>query len=189
MASPTMKGKAWARKEDEALCKAYRWVSEDRVRGNCQTNDGVWTLVSKKYLEFYEGITPLNIQNHKSCSSRWKENLQPSLNRWHQALLATASRHENGSNSYDEVCQAEELYMESSSKSFQFHNCWEICKGWVLFEDPPQHKAPTLVFRTASLTADMDEDGSPTIQQTRVENPSSVKVPYLGLWDETRREG
>ncbi|KAB2634516.1 hypothetical protein D8674_040414 [Pyrus ussuriensis x Pyrus communis] len=62
--------------------------------------------------------------------------------------------------------------MESNSKSFQFHSCWEICKGWVLFEDPP-HEAPMLVFGTASSTTDMDEDGSPTIQQIRVENSSS----------------
>ncbi|KAB2624538.1 hypothetical protein D8674_016198 [Pyrus ussuriensis x Pyrus communis] len=52
--------------------------------------------------------------------------------------------------------------MDSSSKPFQFHSCWEICEG-----------APTPVFRTASSTADMDEDGYPTIQQIRVENPSS----------------
>ncbi|KAB2620720.1 hypothetical protein D8674_037700 [Pyrus ussuriensis x Pyrus communis] len=130
MASSAIKGRAWTRKEDEALCKAYRWVSEDNVRGNSQTNDGVWT--------------------------------RPSLNKWHQALLAAAGRHESGANYYDEVRQAEELYMESSSKPFQFHSCWEICKG-----------APTPVFETASSAADMDEDGSPTIQQKRVENPSS----------------
>ncbi|KAB2614584.1 hypothetical protein D8674_038619 [Pyrus ussuriensis x Pyrus communis] len=165
-------GVAWTRKEDEALCKAYRWVSEDSVKGNCQTNDGVWTRVSKKYLEFYEGTTPVNIRNHESCSSRWKKHLQPSLNKWHQALLAAASRHASDANYYDEVRQAEELYMESSSKPFQFHNCWKICKGWVLFEDPPK-RAPTPVFKTASSAVDMDEDGSPTIQQKRVENPSS----------------
>ncbi|RXI05519.1 hypothetical protein DVH24_017561 [Malus domestica] len=39
MASFAMKGRAWSRKEDKTLCKAYRWVSEDSVRGNCQTND------------------------------------------------------------------------------------------------------------------------------------------------------
>ena len=75
----------------------------DSVRGNCQTNDGVWTHVSKKYLEFYEGTTPVNIRNHESCSSRWKKHLQPNLNKWHQALLAAASRHESGANYYDEV--------------------------------------------------------------------------------------
>ncbi|KAB2614357.1 hypothetical protein D8674_043031 [Pyrus ussuriensis x Pyrus communis] len=68
--------------------------------------------------------------------------------------------------------KAEELYMESSSKPLQFHSCWEICKGWVLFEDPPK-KAPMPVFETASSVVDMDEDGSPTIQQKKVENPSS----------------
>ena len=57
--------------------------------------------------------------------------------------------------------------MEGSSKPFQFHGCWEICKGWVLFEDPPQHKAPTLVFGTASSVADMDEDGSPSTNKGR----------------------
>ena len=62
--------------------------------------------------------------------------------------------------------------MESSSKPFQFHSCWEICKGWVLFEDPPK-RAPTPVFKNASSTVDMDEDGSPTIQQTSVPPPSS----------------
>ncbi|KAB2621499.1 hypothetical protein D8674_023681 [Pyrus ussuriensis x Pyrus communis] len=74
MASSAMKGRAWTRKEDEALCKAYRWVSEDSARRNCQTND-----------------------------------------------------------------------------------------------DPPK-RAPTLVFKTASSAVDMDEDGSPTIQQKMVEN-------------------
>ncbi|KAB2635170.1 hypothetical protein D8674_025704 [Pyrus ussuriensis x Pyrus communis] len=62
--------------------------------------------------------------------------------------------------------------MDNSLKPFQFYSCWEICKGWVLFEDPPQ-RAPTHVFGTASSAANMDEDGSPTIQQVRVENPSS----------------
>ncbi|XP_050103210.1 uncharacterized protein LOC126582948, partial [Malus sylvestris] len=43
-----------------------------------------------------------------------------------------------------------------------------------LFEDPPQHRVgPTPVFGTASLAINMDEDGSLTIQQIRVENPSS----------------
>ncbi|TQD78866.1 hypothetical protein C1H46_035597 [Malus baccata] len=189
MASSAMKGRAWTRKEDEALCKAYRWVSEDSVRGNCQTNDDVWTRVSKKYFEFYEGTTPLNIRNHESCSSRWKKHLQPSLNKWHQALLAAVSRHESGANYNDEVRQAEELYMESNSKPFQFHSCWEISKRWVLFEDPPQHRAPTPVFGTASSAADMDENGSPTIQQTRVENLSSGEgsIPRAMGRNKTRR--
>ncbi|TQE06921.1 hypothetical protein C1H46_007450 [Malus baccata] len=52
MASSAMKGRAWTRKEDEALCRAYRWVSEDSVRKSSQTSEGVWTLVSKKILRF-----------------------------------------------------------------------------------------------------------------------------------------
>ncbi|KAB2606200.1 hypothetical protein D8674_005917 [Pyrus ussuriensis x Pyrus communis] len=79
MASSAMKGRAWTRKEDEALCRAYRWVSEDSVRGTSQTS-----------------------------------------------------------------------------------------------EDAPQHRVgPTPVFGTQSSAVDGDEDGSPTIQETRVENPSS----------------
>ncbi|KAB2595055.1 hypothetical protein D8674_030505 [Pyrus ussuriensis x Pyrus communis] len=129
-------------------------------------------MASSAMEEFYEGTTPVNIRNHESCSSRWKKHLQPSLNKWHQALLAASSRHESGANYYDEVRQVKELYMESNSKPFQFHSCWEICKGWVLFEDPPK-RAPTPVFETAFSAVDMNEDGSPTIQQKRVENPSS----------------
>ncbi|KAB2608626.1 hypothetical protein D8674_011794 [Pyrus ussuriensis x Pyrus communis] len=116
---------------------------------------GVWTRMSKKYYEFYEGTTPLNTRNHMSCSSRWNKHLHPSLNKWHQALL-TASRHESRANYYDE-----------------HHGCWEICKGWVLFEDPPQHRVgPTPMFGTASSVVDGDEDESLTIQETRVENMS-----------------
>ncbi|KAB2614203.1 hypothetical protein D8674_039106 [Pyrus ussuriensis x Pyrus communis] len=41
-------------------------------------------------------------------------------------------------------------------------------------EDPSQHRVgPTPVFRTQSSVVDGDEDGSLTIQETRVENPSS----------------
>ncbi|KAB2613612.1 nodulin-26-like [Pyrus ussuriensis x Pyrus communis] len=100
MVSSAIKGRAWTRKEDEALCRAYRWVSEDSVRGTSQTSEG--------------------------------------------------------------VCQAEKLYMEGSSKPFQFH-------GY-----PPQHRVgPTPVFGIASSIVDGDEDGSLTIQETRVENSSS----------------
>ncbi|KAB2604930.1 hypothetical protein D8674_039762 [Pyrus ussuriensis x Pyrus communis] len=60
----------------------------------------------------------------------------------------------------------------SSAKFEQMTSSIEICKGWVLFADPPQHRAPTPVFETASSVADMYEGGSPTIQQIRVENPS-----------------
>ncbi|TQD84287.1 hypothetical protein C1H46_030153 [Malus baccata] len=103
MATFAMKGRIWTRKEDEVLCRTYRWVSEDSVR----------------------------------------------------------------------VRQVKEFYMEDNSKPFSHHGCWEICKGWVLFEDPPQQRVgPTLVFGNASSTADGDKDGSPTIQETMVENPS-----------------
>ncbi|XP_050108869.1 uncharacterized protein LOC126587833 [Malus sylvestris] len=174
MAASAMKGRAWTRKEDEALCKNYRWVSEDRGRETSQTSEGVWTRVSKKYLEFFEGTTPLNTRNHESYSSRWKKHLHPSLNKWHQALLTAASKHESGANYYDEVCQVEELYMEGNLKPFQHHGCWEIYKRWVSFENPPQHRVGhVLVFGTLSLVIDGNEDGSPTIQETRVENPSS----------------
>ncbi|KAM1255030.1 hypothetical protein TB2_028822 [Malus domestica] len=54
-----MKGKAWTQKEDEALCRAYRWVLEDSVNDSSQTSECVWTRTSKKYYEFYEGTTPL----------------------------------------------------------------------------------------------------------------------------------
>ncbi|KAB2630524.1 hypothetical protein D8674_008043 [Pyrus ussuriensis x Pyrus communis] len=98
-----MKGRAWTRKEDETLCRAYRWVSKDSVKGSSQTSKGVWTRI---------------------------------LNKWHKTLLTAANRHESGTNYYNKVRQAEELYMEDNSKSFNHH------------------------------------DGSPTIQETRVENPS-----------------
>ncbi|KAB2629031.1 hypothetical protein D8674_033826 [Pyrus ussuriensis x Pyrus communis] len=98
MATSTMKGRAWTQKE-EALSRAYRWVSEDSVRGSSQTSEGVWTL------------------------------------------LKVRSRHESRANYYDEVRQAEELYMEDNSKTFSHH------VG--------------------------DEHGSHTIQETRVEIPSS----------------
>ncbi|CAN6717405.1 unnamed protein product [Malus baccata var. baccata] len=144
MASFVIKGRVWTRKEDEAFCRAYRWMSEDSVRGNSQTSESVWTRVSKKIL--------------RSCSSRWKKHLHPGLNKWHQALLAATSRHESSANYYDEV--------STPSR--------EIVYGWVLFEDPSQHRVGhTPVFETSSSTTDMDEDGSPTIQQTRVENLSS----------------
>ncbi|KAB2633373.1 hypothetical protein D8674_029620 [Pyrus ussuriensis x Pyrus communis] len=188
MASSTMKGRAWTRKEDEALCGTYRWVSEDSVRGSSETSEGVWTHVSKKYLESYKDTTPPNTRNHESCSSRWKKHLQPSLNKWHQALLAAVSRHESGANCYDEVTK--ELYMEGSSKPFQFHSCWEICKGWVLFKDPPQHRVgPTPVIGTTSSVVDMDEYGSPTIQQTKVENLSSGEgsIPRVMRRNKARR--
>ena len=41
----------------------------------------------------------------------------------------------------------------------------------MFFEDPPQ-RAHTPVLRTASSATNIDEDGSLTIQQTRVENPT-----------------
>ncbi|RXH74103.1 hypothetical protein DVH24_021283 [Malus domestica] len=91
-----MKSRAWTQKEDEALCKAYRWVSKDS------------THLSKKYLEFYEDTIPPNTRNHESCSSRWKKHLHPSLNKWHQTLLAAASRHESGANYYDENLEGPE---------------------------------------------------------------------------------
>ncbi|KAB2626229.1 hypothetical protein D8674_017889 [Pyrus ussuriensis x Pyrus communis] len=140
MATSTMKDRDWTRKEDEALCKAYRWVSKDSLKGSSQTSEGVWTHTSKEYNEFYEGTTSPNSRNHESCSSRWKKHLHPNLNKWHQAVLKAGSRHESEANYYNKVRQAEELYMEDNSKPFSHH------VG--------------------------DEHRSPTIQETRVENPS-----------------
>ena len=81
MATSTMKGRAWIRKEDEVLCRTYRWVLEDSVRESSQTSEGVWTRVFKKYLNFYEGTTPPNTGNYESCSLRWKKHLHPNLNK------------------------------------------------------------------------------------------------------------
>ena len=67
--------------------------------------------------------------------------------------------------------------MEGNSKPFQHHGCWEICKRWVLFQDPPQERfGHTLVFRHVSSNAVGDEQGSLTIQETRVENPSTSEA-------------
>ncbi|KAB2615517.1 hypothetical protein D8674_022105 [Pyrus ussuriensis x Pyrus communis] len=61
MASYAMKGKAWSRKEDEALCRAYRWVSEDSVKGSSQTSKGVWTrwVLFKDPPQHRVGLTPM----------------------------------------------------------------------------------------------------------------------------------
>ncbi|KAB2603445.1 hypothetical protein D8674_004450 [Pyrus ussuriensis x Pyrus communis] len=63
--------------------------------------------------------------------------------------------------------------MEDNSKPFSHHGCWEICKGWVLFQDLPQERfGHTPVFENVSSNAIRNEQGSPTIQETMVENPS-----------------
>ncbi|KAB2607186.1 hypothetical protein D8674_006903 [Pyrus ussuriensis x Pyrus communis] len=67
---------------------------------------------------------------------------------------------------FSQVRLAEELYMEDNSKPFNHHGCWKICKGWVLFENPPQE-------RVAPMPVVGDEHESPTIQETRAENLSS----------------
>ncbi|CAN6680001.1 unnamed protein product [Malus baccata var. baccata] len=117
MATSAMKGKAWTRKEDEALCRPYRWVLEDSVRGSSQTSE----------------------------------------------VLKAASRHESGANYYDKVRQVEELYTDDNSKTF----------------NPPQQRVGPMPFRNASSNVDGYEDGSPTIQETRVENssPSEGSMP------------
>ncbi|KAB2595963.1 hypothetical protein D8674_031413 [Pyrus ussuriensis x Pyrus communis] len=43
MATSAIKGRPWTQKEGEALCRAYRWVSENSVKGSSQTSEGVWT--------------------------------------------------------------------------------------------------------------------------------------------------
>ncbi|KAB2632933.1 hypothetical protein D8674_029180 [Pyrus ussuriensis x Pyrus communis] len=68
----------------------------------------------------------------------------PSLNKWHQALLAAASRHESGTNYYDEVLVR---------KFVKIHHI-ELLRE---------------MFGIASSAADMDEDGSPTMQQIRAQ--------------------
>ena len=93
MITSAIKGRAETQKEDEALCRAYRWVLEDSVKGSSQTSERVWNRTFKKYYEFYEGTTP---PNHESCSSRWKKHFQPSLNKWHQVVVKAESRHESG---------------------------------------------------------------------------------------------
>ncbi|KAB2634897.1 hypothetical protein D8674_042633 [Pyrus ussuriensis x Pyrus communis] len=68
-----MKCRTWTRKEDEALCRAYRWVLEDSVKGSSQTS-GIWTRVSKKYYEFYKGTTtPPNTQNYERLFFKMEE--------------------------------------------------------------------------------------------------------------------
>ena len=48
--------------------------------------------------------------------------------------------------------------MEDMEKPFTHHDCYEICKGWMLFQDPPQEGfGHTPVFRNVSLNAVRDE--------------------------------
>ncbi|TQE03639.1 hypothetical protein C1H46_010770, partial [Malus baccata] len=123
----------------------------------------------KKYYEFYEGTAPQNPRNHESCSSQLEKHLQPSLNKWHQAVLKAESRHENVTNLYDKERQAEQLYMDTMKKLFTHHS-WEICNGWVLFQDPPQERfGPTPMFGSNTVG---NEQVSPIIEETMLENPS-----------------
>ncbi|KAB2623272.1 hypothetical protein D8674_025500 [Pyrus ussuriensis x Pyrus communis] len=52
-----------------------------------------------------------------------KKFLQPSLNKWHQAVLRAESRRESGANYFDEVRQSVKLYMEDMKKPFGHHGC------------------------------------------------------------------
>ncbi|XP_050106450.1 uncharacterized protein LOC126585912, partial [Malus sylvestris] len=59
-----------------------------------------------------------------------------------------------------------------------------------LFKDPPQHRVGhTPVFGTASLAVNGDEDGPSTIQEIRVENPSSGEgsIPKAMQQNKARR--
>ncbi|TQE14309.1 hypothetical protein C1H46_000228 [Malus baccata] len=159
MTTSSTKGKAWSQKEDETLCKAYRWVLEDSIKGISQTSEGSWTRTSKKYYEFYKGTIPPNPRNHESCSSQWKKQLHPRLNKWNQALIKAERRHASGANLYDEVRQVEQLYMDDMEIPFTHQGYWEICKGWVLFRDPPQEKFGTtpLIGNVSSNTIGDEE--------------------------------
>ncbi|RXH71792.1 hypothetical protein DVH24_025293 [Malus domestica] len=41
--------------------------------------------------------------HHLKNEGIWKKHLQPSLNKWHQAVVVIESRHESEANYYDEV--------------------------------------------------------------------------------------
>ncbi|RXH99530.1 hypothetical protein DVH24_021332 [Malus domestica] len=146
MVTSAMKGKAWTRKEDEAICRAYRWVSEDSV-------NSVWTRTSKKYYEFYGGTTPPNPRNYYEISVFTNTpsggiggcyfNIHLKKDLILSKICTTnyiPTRGTRNPISCFKVHQAEELYMEDMKKRFTHHGCWEICKGWVLFQHPPQER-------------------------------------------------
>ncbi|KAB2621094.1 hypothetical protein D8674_037673 [Pyrus ussuriensis x Pyrus communis] len=62
-----------------------------------------------------------------------KKQLHPRLNKWNQVLIKAEMRHASGANLYDEVT----IVYGWHEKTLTYHGCWEICKGWVIFQDPP----------------------------------------------------
>nr|XP_011468756.1 PREDICTED: uncharacterized protein LOC105352782 [Fragaria vesca subsp. vesca] len=145
-------------------------------KGINQSKEGLWGQVQQTYLNYYEGTTLLKARLEDSCNSRWKKHIYPNMNRWHTCLKRSERRDESGANLQDIQRLAESFFRdESGGAPFKFGKCYDLCKDWVMFQDPTQEEFGAIpVQHNISISLEDDEDpieNSPTASQTPSPRP------------------
>ena len=100
MANPKVRGEAWKKPEDVALCMAVVAIGEDGDKATNQEKKKLWDRI----WEVYETCKPVGsvVRSGGGCEARWRK-IRPACTRWREALTVAAAAHASGENATDLV--------------------------------------------------------------------------------------
>ncbi|KAI5337843.1 hypothetical protein L3X38_017114 [Prunus dulcis] len=162
MSTKSQRGVNWRLEEDEALCKRWVSVSEDRAIGINQASDTFWKCVYQKFLENDPGISGPERRTYQAIASRFKTiNQQCFL--WKTCLTKTNTNPQSGSNLYDVDVYAKTIFFNDNkppNRPFKLYHAWEIlkdCPNGNYINGPPTQPSSGVSASMVNLDDDADD--------------------------------
>ncbi|GKA26963.1 glutathione S-transferase T3-like protein [Tanacetum coccineum] len=123
---------AWTTKEEIALAKGWKAVSENSERGNARKKDGFWVEV----MEYMESKTKMEgCRTYDMVLGKWKS-VRSAVVRFcgvYNNVMRMAQ--ESGAGDEDYVQKAMIHYQAETRLPFKFRHCWDVLKDSPKFAD------------------------------------------------------
>ncbi|XP_062019635.1 uncharacterized protein LOC133736207 [Rosa rugosa] len=173
----TIRGLAFSGPEDDALCKAFLYVSQDSAIGSGQTKIVFWQRIHAKWEELYvaeTGLVPK--RNPGSLRSRFKT-IKTQCTKYAARVTETKRRRISGFTEADIMEQANISFKNKEKTVFGHHHCWRYLKDAITWKIPAETNNNSLHGNSSSQFTETEETHTSLDGDGDEEPPVSIPAP------------
>ena len=177
--SKKKKTTAWNEDEEEALVKAWIFISQDGDVANAQSGQSFWCRILDN---FHALLGKKTERTYDSINAKWRD-LRAACTKFNGIFDKLKNMHRSGSNDFNILAAASYEYkVTTNGKPFNHQKAWEVCRNgpkWVLYPEMA-HSGSTTGSNKRARTSESDVgfglDLNDDFDATEGEGPPNVQL-------------
>jgi hypothetical protein len=142
--------------EDEAICRAWIYVTEDSIVGAGQRVAHFWERI---YVNFKQRVGDDTRRTKDSLSARFGV-IQRACSRWAGIISTTERTARSGTTIQDRLAEAKTSYYLSHKSHFQLEHCWILLKESPKWNEAFETRSSTTITQD-NIFVDVDDEVLP----------------------------